>query len=513
MLSLLIPNTSFLHIITILTVASLMGCKDDVNIPNNEDQPIVPPPTRTEVKVTGNVTQALPINTAINTPYPVAFRFTNESKKDATKLTLMVPNVEGFTETRNSCNQTLPAKGNCEYIGVMESTTPEQVRIFVTLSYAEGKEEVELETSSTSSEVAVNGNNPQALPSRIVINTPYPVTYTYTNETSLDATGVSTLVSTSSGTFNEINNSCGPRLDAHQSCQLEGTIVSSTPDTLTLSATFSYAQGGDIVLETTTTSSEVAVTSNIEGVPIHTAINTEYPVTFKYTNPSDVSVTDMRFTPSVNAGELNLTSDNCGSALAARDSCEILGRLVTPAARQQLTLSANLEYNQAISPSHKQVRTWATPYTEIPTVTVSSPVNKRTVFAISDYMALADSALSTSFLIHPSLQQASVLSFVENEVWKHRTPTELQLDVSGQVVTLEFTSHRPNCGVFTAINAAAECRNAPQRVVKLTLSASEFNKLPSGSHTVNLTFSHKRWHSWAAGYQHMVKLPITFIKS
>lgn len=518
MLSLSISKTSFLHIIIILAVTGLVGC--DRNSPNEElpktDQPPRAPLPKYAVSIKGEVTQALPTNTAINVPYPVAFRFTNVSKQNATKVTLSTLSAQGFTETVNSCGKTLPAKGSCEYHGVIKSTTPEPVHVSVTLTYKEINGKVALETSSTSSEVAINGKNTQALPSNIVIHTPYPVSYTYTNESSLDATGVTTLVNMSSGTFTQVGSTCGSRLNAHESCQLDGIIESSTPETITASVIFSYAQGSDITLESTTTSSEIAVTSDIQGLPRHTAINTEYPVIFKYTNDSDVNITGMSFNASVrSAGTINLTKDACGNTLAAHDTCEIVGTLITPDSRQPLTLHATLKYDQAISPEigADQAKTWATEYTEVSPATVNSPVQKQTVLALSNYMKLADSSSKTSFLVHESLQEASILSFIDNEVWDKRGPTRLQVEIAGQVITLQLTSLKPSCGYITSIDAAASCKGGPERVLRLTLPESEFNKIPYGSHTINLTLSNKVWYGWNAGYQHMVKLPITFIRN
>ena len=478
-------------------VIGLSGCGGDDNSDN----------------ITGKVTQELPVNTLINTPYPVTFTYTNESDVDATGVyVLNTSDTSVFTVDSNTCNDTLDAHSSCVVSGTMMSTTPESVTVSHTLSYDQGGD-IYLETSSVSSEVAINGLISQALPNNTAINTPYPVTFTYTNESDNDATGVYVLNTSDTSVFTVDSNTCNDTLDAHSSCVVSGTMMSTTPEIVTVSHTLSYDQGSDVMLETISTSAEIAVTGSvIEDLPINTTIDTSYPVTFRFTNDSEMVATGLNVVDSSDKAIFTVDSNECQGTLDSHSSCVVTGTMQSALANE-VTVAIAVNYDQAALATSLQSTSWVTGYTEVSEVVITGELTNHSVFSTSETLDL-DTVTDNNhmYLVHESLQNDQILSFVEKGVWANYTPNNLLVNVSGEEINLQFSMNN-DCESHS-INSGVECVGVPklnERHVKLTLTEEEFDKIPIGSHSVNLILSNKLWHS--EGYQHMVIIPIRFDKS
>ena len=179
----------------------------------------------------------------------------------------------------------------------------------------------------------------------------------------------------------------------------------------------------------------------------------------------------------------------------------------------EVTVAIAVNYDQAALATSLQSTSWVTGYTEVSEVVITGELTNHSVFSTSETLDL-DTVTDDShiYLVHESLQNDQILSFVEKDVWASNTPNNLLVNVSGEEINLQFSMYN-GCDTYS-INSGVGCVGVAERSernVRLTLTEEEFDKIPIGSHSVNLILSDKLWHS--EGYQHMVIIPIRFDKS
>lgn len=302
------------------------------------DQSVNPVPLSTStsaivVDITGEVSTPLPATTALDTSYPVIFSYTNESSATATGLVLTPNYPTGFTENTNTCSSgTLAAGQTCSIEGSFIPTSEGDYTVATSLTYTGGPAAIPLSTSTSTIEFVLTGDVTTPLPGTLELGNEYPVVFTYTNDSPLDATN---LVFTPNypADFIQESNTCTSTLASNASCSVSGILILSSntpPGPVTVELDLSYSEeGSPIVL---TTSSEVESTVIITGTIIEalpttaTASATPLPVVFQYTNGGNAPATGLNLTPNYPLG-FTQDSDTCTGTLGVGESCQITGNL------------------------------------------------------------------------------------------------------------------------------------------------------------------------------------------
>ncbi|KAF5292152.1 hypothetical protein FQR65_LT11250 [Abscondita terminalis] len=296
------------------------------------------------VVITGTVIEALPpTETASATPLPVVFQYTNDGNTPATGLNLTTNYPPEFTQISNMCTGTLAVGASCQITGNLNISATGNYSVSVTLDTAETSP-VTLTTQTTIIAAEVVGSIEQRLPSSTVVNTEYPVAFLFTNEGAVDATSVN-IVKTYPDDFVETSNTCGATLAASASCSVQGILTPTSEGTQTVGVTFSYAEGSNIPLSTSTTVGTLVLQGFVQqGFPDVTSPTIAYPLIFEYTNPNPADATGLNLSGTVPPG-LNITSNTCTGTLAANSSCTIQASF-TPATAGNYTAGVTLSYDQ-----------------------------------------------------------------------------------------------------------------------------------------------------------------------
>jgi Thaumatin family len=232
----------------------------------------------------------------------------------------------------------------------------------VELTEAYGHDRVPLPTLSsqatgTSVGTNVSGITTTELTDPLGVNQSSPWKFTFTNNGASAATGVNLSLSVSG-----FNTTCGSTLPGiadypNNSCYVQGTYTAQSTADFTITATFSYAQGAPIILQTSTSgsgaSSGLVCTPAVPFAP-QTQINTTTPITLLCTNKTGASITITGHTSTYPTGGANGNfvipgpgDDNCGnSPLGNGNSCQLNGTYQAPGApASNVTISESVTYN------------------------------------------------------------------------------------------------------------------------------------------------------------------------
>lgn len=306
-------------------------------------QTTVVPPSGS-VNISSSVITPLPLNMIVNTTAAFSFRFTNSGTASATGVTTTA-SVGNFTST---CGATLLPGAFCDINGTFTptSTNPSQQTVIGTLRYTQGNAVV-TSTQTTvippSGTVNMSSAVTMPLPSSMVVNTSATFAFRFTNSGTANATGVST--ASSAGNF---SSTCGATLLAGASCDISGmfTPTSTSPSQQTVTGTFRYAQGNDVVASTQTmVTAATGLTGVISGLPSITIVGASYQVTYKFTNNNPTSMSITTNTPQATvAGSYLQQANTCPvvtGVLTAGNTCYMTG-LFTPTAIGNSSFSSTL---------------------------------------------------------------------------------------------------------------------------------------------------------------------------
>ncbi|WP_342227213.1 choice-of-anchor D domain-containing protein [Rickettsiella endosymbiont of Rhagonycha lignosa] len=296
-----------------------------------------------QVAISGSVTESLPpVETASTTPLPVSFEFSNSGNAPATELNLTTNYPDEFTQTSNTCIGNLAPDATCVITGDLDISATGNYSVSVTLNTDEAAP-VPLSTQTSIIAAEVTGLVEQALPGSTAVGNSYPVTFLFTNEDVVDATSVNLDTSAYPPDFNQTSTTCGATLTAGASCQVKGILIPTSVGPQTVGIIFEYAGNPAISLSTSTTVGMLVLQGFVQqGLPDVAAVNTAYPLIFKYTNPGPGDATGLSITPTLG---LVITSDTCTGPLVAGASC-IVEANFTPTQFDAYTVGVTLSYDQ-----------------------------------------------------------------------------------------------------------------------------------------------------------------------
>jgi hypothetical protein len=302
-----------------------------------------------EITVTGAVTTPLPHLTVVGESFPVVFTYTNNSDLPATSINITTNYPPGFTQQSDNCTGTLNAHSSCTVQGTFIPATAGEFTVGVSLTYAESSHPVPLSTSTTADVGALGivGDVTTPLPATTSIDVSYPVVFTYTNEGSVTATGLS-ITPNYPPEFTQQSNSCSGSLAVGATCMVEGTLLPTSAGNYTVDVSLAYDQSvNPVPLSTSTSAIVVDITGEVSTpLPTTTALNTRYPVVFSYTNHSAITATGLVLTPNYPPGFTEDENTCLSGTLAAGQTCSIEGSFI-PASEGNHTVATSLTYDGA----------------------------------------------------------------------------------------------------------------------------------------------------------------------
>jgi hypothetical protein len=280
--------------------------------------------------IVGNVTTTLPDTTSIDVSYPVVFTYTNEGSITATGLNITTNYPPEFTQQSDSCSGNFLDVGSvCTVTGTLLPTSPGNYTVDVSLSYDQSINPVPLTTSTSAIVVDITGMVSTPLPETTALNTSYPVVFSYTNNSTITATGLVLTPNYPAG-FTENTNTCAlGTLAAGQTCSIEGNFIPASDGSHTVATSLTYAGApAAIPLTTSTDTLEFVLTGEVStALPGSVELGNEYPVVFTYTNDSPLPATNLVFTPNYPTDFMQDTN-TCTSTLAGNSSCVVSGTLI-----------------------------------------------------------------------------------------------------------------------------------------------------------------------------------------
>ncbi|HEY2566309.1 MAG TPA: choice-of-anchor D domain-containing protein [Candidatus Aquirickettsiella sp.] len=193
------------------------------------------------------------------------------------------------------------------------------------------------------------GSVTQALPATTVVESIYPVIFTFQNVSGNAATNLN-LQRNYPTDFTEESNTCSTTLAAGASCTVQGSLIPSAPGNYEVAADLYYAES---VTPASVSTSTDAITIIVTGavttpLPDPTVVGESFPVVFTYTNNSDFPATSVNITTNYPPG-FTQQSDNCTGTLNAHSSCTIQGTFI-PATAGDFTVAVSLAYAESNNP-------------------------------------------------------------------------------------------------------------------------------------------------------------------
>jgi len=193
------------------------------------------------------------------------------------------------------------------------------------------------------------GSVTQALPATTVVESIYPVIFTFQNVSGSAATNLD-LQRNYPADFTEENNTCSTTLAAGASCIVQGSLIPSAPGNYEVAADLYYAESvTPASVSTSTDAIEIIVTGAVTTpLPDPTVVGDSFPVVFTYTNNSALPATSLNITTNYPPG-FTQQSDNCTGTLNAHSSCTVQGTF-TPATAGVFNVAVSLAYAENINP-------------------------------------------------------------------------------------------------------------------------------------------------------------------
>ncbi|MBL7480605.1 hypothetical protein [Legionella bononiensis] len=335
-------------------------------------------PIRTTVieqtgQVKANTDIDLPAESVVNhSPYPFTFRFTNTGASPVTGNGQVTANVSSFEVDSNNCiNKTLAPNEFCLITGNFTPLATGFVRIQGSFQYSGGKFTATAATETIVRAVTgqVTARTEIPLPNPTYVNQgPYSFLFKFTNNGSTPVIGT--------GVFNahgapvtHINDCINKTLQPTQFCTIRGTFSPVQTGDVTLNGDFIYDSGTERAAtsaESTVINSSGLIGQVISALPSNAAVNTNYPVEFRFTNSSttDLTVTQQLSLPNVGGIVNHCPNGGVLSHVPPANVCTISGTFNSGGSAAVQTLIARL------TPSTPQV-----PPAEVQTQTLTQPTN------------------------------------------------------------------------------------------------------------------------------------------
>lgn len=477
---------------------------------NDEKQPETKQPKAAPVyKIIGEISTNLPENILLNVPTPLSFTFENKGTV-ATNISFTKNYPADYKEVSTDCGPTLAPATTCRVIGEVLPTNPGSISVSLGLNYKEGPS-VTLSTTTNATEIPVLGEIKKGLPTNIGIGKVEPISLNFTNESPhFSATGIA-LSFQPTGVFTNVISNCGKILTPGASCSVQGNIKFEQSGEHAFSTTMSYVEGNDIVLNTHSNVTNISLAGSVtDWLPPTTQKNVSYPVVFSYTNENTfLNANDISVIAPSNK-EFKLTSNTCKSTLDAGTTCRIEGEFIS-STFGGVKLETHLSYPDGATVS-LSTETHVTP-TNAYSVTLSNTDKVRIFSSLNlnvDSNALGDRG-SVGFFIFKKLQTPEVKTFFDNVIWSGASSTNVNIEMNGHLVTLNFISIRPRCGPsLSALNACYGCAGGPERAIDVSVNQASFNALPAGSYTGIIRLSSRYY---IGEFFNMVDITININKS
>ncbi len=307
--------------------------------------------TSTDVAIMGTVSPALPTTVTPGVPYPVVFTFTNPNPTLPAKDVAIDKLLPNFTQSSDTCGTTLAPGASCNVGGIFQTANEGPVSLSVIFDHDDNVS-VPLPTTSIATQASLVGTV-VGFPANVETNVPQPVTFTFANHGSADATINSTTLAFPNST-GPITNNCTNSLvlSPGQDCTISGTFQNAATGPATWGATVNYSGGFananiDVNKTTSTTVSDTVVTGSVQtALPGTVQTGTNHNFTLRFTNSAGLPATNVHVVTAMP----NVTglTNNCPTTLASSASCTVSGTFNSPYAGPY-TLSATLLYDQGSS--------------------------------------------------------------------------------------------------------------------------------------------------------------------
>lgn len=306
-----------------------------------------------KIPLISQITQNIPANILINQPHTFIIRYFNNSRRlNATNVNFTYQNRPLLTAISNTCEGTLIAGGSCAIVATLKSIQLGPVVFSATLNFAQGNSIATTLKSFVSSNIPssiISGEIETNIPQNIEINRRYPLSFLFTNQSkTITATEIS-LIQNYPAQFKQISNTCKSQLAPAEQCRITGEILANNPDKISTSVALNYKQGPSVTLTTSTTATNVFITSNVaQNIPKNITTNNAYPFRITFTNNNTtLNATGVNITHQNPQLFSNLVN-NCPNILMPRTSCSVSGYII--ATQAGLTVASSVfRYNEGPS--------------------------------------------------------------------------------------------------------------------------------------------------------------------
>jgi len=293
--------------------------------------------TSTNVPIAGAVTTPLPNSMGAGEQQPVLFTFTNGSTQAITPSSVTFSPTGGTaalaTPTSDTCSgQSIPAGGSCTVSIIFSTLTPQAYSVFATLTYPGGSVNTPVTPSTPQvSAVHVTGMVTNALPTTMNNGDVSHIVFTYTNPDNGLIYGVTAPSHVDvGGTFvpdTPAAGTCGQSstIPAFGTCTYSGNFTAGPLGPYSVTATFNYAGGSNVVPVTTSAVSPSFIGSVTQALPSPTmGAGEQQPFAFSFLNTTGAPITPTSLNITTTGGT-EVQTNNCNLPVAGGASCTVTG--------------------------------------------------------------------------------------------------------------------------------------------------------------------------------------------
>ena len=458
----------------------------------------------------------LPAEIALGVDYPVEYEFTNidpVQTAEGLRFTNNFPPQFNLTTDTCSGKTRLNALESCTIAGTFRADNPGNFSFGARVEYQGGKT-LEWVVNTTAVAVRISATPVRVLPANIAFNRDYPIEVTFRNIGSRPAQIDGLTIMPNDG-FIQGTHNCPSVLNAGNSCAFNGTARATMPNTFNFSIDLRYNNIETASYSGTTRATDVPITGTVvEELPIHTTIRPavnpteKYPVTFRFSNDSNVDAVDIRYTKHYPPG-FTETSNNCFATLPANSSCSISGEFLPVQGNYgkfAVSVTANYESGKPVEVrSETQVTDFNNINASLGANDVHTPKLLFTFAQLTKTPNVAGNPFLNAFLVLPSVQRMFapyVRTFVTETIYNGPL-IDTRIDAgttNGQPVTLLFRAKRPSCVIQSnhaeianrQLNDRTACSvNPSERHVTVRVDETSYNALPPGNNYVNMRLSNQ----------------------